>query len=149
MSLRLAEFLLTQNRGVPKKLTEVPLQTFQTCFAKNGDVLVIRYKDKQDVYLLCTKHTAGFAEKSRYHVNVQKPSTINHYNVNMGVVDGVDQDVEPYKCIRKSYSWFKKIGFHIIQRMVLNSRVMYCNANEKNTSILGFTKLLKNELLSE
>ncbi|KAJ8933120.1 hypothetical protein NQ314_014207 [Rhamnusium bicolor] len=65
MSLRLAQFLLTRNtyvtgtiranRGVPKELTEIPLKTFQTCFVRKGDILVIKYKDKRDVYLLKSK----------------------------------------------------------------------------------------------
>ncbi|KAF5277570.1 hypothetical protein FQR65_LT15946 [Abscondita terminalis] len=85
-----------------------------TCFARKGDVLPTRYNDKRDVYLLSTKLTAGFVEKSRYQASsssnnaIQKPSTIDHYNTNMGAVDAVDQDTEPYICTRKSYSWFNK-----------------------------------------
>lgn len=163
MSLRLAEFLLTKNtyvtgtiranRGVPKELTGIPLNPFQTCFVRKDDVLVLRFKDKRDVYLLTTKLTAGFIEKNRYqrsvsgYVSYQKPAAIEHYNVNMGSVDAVDQDIEPYDCTRKSYSWFKKIGLHIIQRMVLNARVLYTHSNEKDISLLAFTKLLIEGLL--
>lgn len=163
-SLRLAEFLLSKNtyvtgtirvnRGVPKELTETPLQTFQTCFVRKGDVLVIRYKDKRDVYVLTTKLKAGFVEKKRFHTStstnipIQKPKPIDHYNQNMGSVDAVDQDIEPYDCTRKSYTWFKKIGIHMIQRMVLNAKVLYSIAHEnKQVGVLEFTKLLCDDLL--
>lgn len=165
MSLRLAEFLLSKNtyvtgtirfnRGVPKELTETQLERFQACFVRKGDILVVRYKDKRDVYLLSTKLTAGFTEKSRYQskvsatVSIQKPLAIEHYNLNMGAVDAVDQDLEPYNCTRKSYTWFKKIGFHMVQRMVLNSKVLYINATGTQINVLDYTKTLIDDLLSE
>lgn len=164
-SLRLAEFLLTKNtyvtgtirvnRGVPKELTETHLETFQTCFIRKGDVLIARYKDKRDVHLLTTKHKAGYIEKNRFqpsisrNVPILKPNIIEHYNLNMGGVDAIDQDIEPYDCTRKSYTWFKKIGFHIIQRMVLNSKVLYTNAGGKEKTVLGFTKILIDRLLAK
>ncbi|KAK9711196.1 Transposase IS4 [Popillia japonica] len=55
----------------------------------------------------------------------KKPRHIEHYNQNMGAVDAIDQDVEPYNAARKSFSWFKKVGIHMLQRMILNSRVLY------------------------
>lgn len=165
MSLRLAEFLLTKktyvtgtirvNRGVPKELTEISLNKFQTCFVRKSDVLIIRYRDKRDVYLLSTKLTAGFVEKNRYqasvstHLLLQKPSAIEHYNTNMGAVDAVDQDIEPYNCARKNYSWFKKIGLHVVQRMVLNAKVLYIHANDKDISVLEFHKCLIDGLLAK
>lgn len=165
MSLKLAEFLLSRNtyvtgtirsnRGVPKELTTTPLIQNQSCFIRKGDVLIVRYKDKRDVYLLTTKMTGGFTEKPRFdrsvqsHIEIKKPAAIEHYNKNMGSVDGIDQDIEPYDCTRKSYTWFKKIGLHIIQRMVLNAKVLYVNATGQNKSILEFTKILIDALLTK
>lgn len=165
MSLRLAEFLLTKNtyvtgtirpgRGVPKELKEISLDPSQTCFIRKDDVLILRYKDKRDVFLLTSKHTAGFIERERYQPSVssvvmyQKPSPIQYYNVNMGSVDAVDQDIEPYDCTRKSYSWFKKIGLHVIQRMVLNAKVLYQHSKINDISVLAFTKLLIGGLLTK
>lgn len=164
LSVRLAEFLLTKstyvtgtirsNRGVPKQLTEIALNKFQTCFVRKGDVLLMKFKDKRDVYVLTTKLEAGFVEKRRYqtstasNISVQKPAAIEHYNQNMGAVDAVDQDIEPYDCTRKSYTWFKKIGLHVIQRMVLNAKVFYNHAHEdKQITAVDFIKTLTDKLL--
>lgn len=103
------------NRGVPKELTQINLNTSQTCFVRKNYILVLRYKDKRDVYLLSTKLTAGFIEKSHYQSSVstnvvlQKPSTIEHYNKNMGGVDAVDQDIEPY--VTKKIADLKKLVY--------------------------------------
>ncbi len=43
----------------------------------------------------------------------------------MGAVDAIDQALEPYNCARKSYTWLKKLGFHMIDKMVLNANVFY------------------------
>ncbi|XP_050305494.1 piggyBac transposable element-derived protein 4-like [Anthonomus grandis grandis] len=158
-SVRLCEFLLTKNtfltgtirsnRGVPKDLTLVPLERQQSCFVRKDMLLLVRYKDKKDVYLLTSKHTAGFCKKERYVVggNViyyNKPKHIEFYNQNMGSVDAVDQDIEPYSPLRKSYTWFTKIGTHLLHlviEMLLNSRVFYSQAHQNKVSMYKYTKL--------
>lgn len=155
-SVRLCEFLLTQNtyltgtirtnRGVPKALTEVPLNKQQSCFIRKDMLLLVRYNDKKDVYLLTSKHTAGFCEKKRYQVGgnivyYNKPKHIEFYNQNMGSVDAVDQDTEPYSPLRKSYTWFSKVGFHLLHQMLLNSKVLYSHAHDKQISMYKYTKL--------
>lgn len=164
VSVRLAEFLLARNtyitgtirtnRGVPKELTSIKLEPGQACFVRKGDVLLVRYRDKRDVYVLSTKMVAGFVEKttrptaSSRSVVLQKPHHIEHYNKNMGAVDAVDQDIESYCCARKNYTWFKKLGLHMIQRMVLNAKTFYAIAHKKDDMpVLEFEKLLCSELL--
>lgn len=102
LSVRLAEFLLSKdtyvtgtirsNRGIPKELVSTNLNKFQSCFVRKGDILVTKFKDKRDVYVLTTKLVAGFVEKSRYqtslasNIALKKPVPIQHYNENMGAV---------------------------------------------------------------
>lgn len=69
--------------------------------------LLVRYKDKKDVYLLTSKHTEGFCVQSRYKVGgklvlFKKLAPIEYYNQNMGSVDAVDQDLKPYNSLWKS-----------------------------------------------
>lgn len=137
--MRLGEFLLAQNtyltgtissnRGVPNELTKLPVETYQSCFIRKDMHLIVRYKDKKDVYLLTSKHHAGFFEKSRYMVGgklqtFKKPAHIEFYNQNMGSVDAVDQNLEPHSSLRKSYTWFTKVGLQLMLQMLLNSKVL-------------------------
>ncbi|CAH1967068.1 unnamed protein product [Acanthoscelides obtectus] len=162
-SVRLSQFLLTQgtyltgtirsNRGVPAQLTRIPLERYQSCFVRKDMQLLVRYKDKKDVYLLTSKHSAGFFEKSRYmvggkQVHFKKPAHIEFYNQNMGSVDAVDQDLEPYNSLRKSYTWFTKVGFQLMLQMLLNSKVLFCNAKDDfNISMYDYIKLCCNGIL--
>ena len=45
----------------------------------------------------------------------------------MGSVDQADQLLKPYSSGRKSLAWFKKLGLHFIDRMLLNSFIIYKN----------------------
>lgn len=144
------------NRGVPKELGELALQQYQSCFIRKGNTLIVRFRDKRDVYVITTKLTAAFVSKTRYQpttsrsLNVLKPSHIEHYNMNMGSVDAVDQDIEPYNCKRKNYTWFKKVGLHMVQRMVLNAKTFYSIANNQNhVPVLDFTKILWEQILEK
>lgn len=109
-------------------------------------LLLVRYSDKKDVYLLTSKHTAGFCEKQRYESGgkvfyYNKPQHIEFYNQNMGAVDVMDQDTEPYSPLRKSYTWFTKIGLHILHQMLLNSKIFDSQAHKKQISMYMYTKL--------
>lgn len=77
--------------------------------------LIVRYKDKKNVYLLTNKHHAGFFYKSCYMIggklhSFKKPADVELYNQNMGYIDVVDQDLEQYTSLRKNYTWFTKVG---------------------------------------
>lgn len=160
VSVRLVEFLLTRNtyvpgtirtnRGVPSELTHI-----QSCFIRKGDVLIVRCKDKKDVYVITSKLTADFVQKDQYSVAhkrvvvLQKPSHVDQYNLNMGAVDATDQDLEPYNAARKTYAWFKKVGIHVLQRMVLNAKVLYSVTNNKKINLKDFTLQLCDDILAK
>ncbi|GBM34559.1 hypothetical protein AVEN_77524-1 [Araneus ventricosus] len=75
LSARLVQFLLTRNtyatgtiqlnRGVPKELAEIELSERQSCFVRQGDMLLVRFRDRRDVYVLTTKLSATFVEKTQ------------------------------------------------------------------------------------
>lgn len=137
-SLRLAEYLLTRKtlitgvvragRGPPKELVDQPLSKRQSCFARKGNTLIVKYQDRSQVTVLTTKYEANMVEKCRVYFGnkvdfYNKPLHIDKYNTRMGSVDFADQMLEPYETNRKSLAWFKKIGIHFMFRMLLNSYI--------------------------
>ena len=137
-SIRLARHLLTRatdltgvvkaSRGVPECLKVQKLKPKQSSFMRNGDILVVKYEDRKPVYSLTTRYTAELVEKTKpFHVKVyfKLPLQINFYNEYMGSVDRADQLLKPYASGRKALAWFKKLGLHFIERMVLNSYMIY------------------------
>ena len=68
------------NRGVPAELKNFRLQPINSEFARNGDVLLVKFVDKRDVYVMSTKHTAATVTKSRINkerirIEFEKPTT--------------------------------------------------------------------------
>ncbi|MPC28607.1 PiggyBac transposable element-derived protein 4 [Portunus trituberculatus] len=132
-SLQLAEYLLERNtlttgtiRGNRVRLKMLPVKHWP-----RNNVLVTKFNDHRVVHVITTKYDGGFVEKTRHlrggdiEMVKKKPTVIQRYNEQMGAVDIVDQLLEPYDLTRKSTAWFKKLGIHMVSRMVLNARIIY------------------------
>ncbi|XP_050709301.1 piggyBac transposable element-derived protein 4-like [Eriocheir sinensis] len=145
-SLHLAEFLLERgtlttgtirpNRGVPPIMKNESLSRGQALFSRKDEILQVKFRDTKCVHVITTKYEAGFVERTRVLKGgkqefIKKPSPIQRYNEQMGAVDLVDQLLEPPDPTRKSYTWFKKLGLHMISRMLLNARTIYCNLHQQ------------------
>ena len=49
-----------------------------------------------------------------YRNAIQKPTSVNDYNHNMGGVDLVDQQLDSLDVLRKSYEWYKKLFLRLV-----------------------------------
>lgn len=69
----------------------------------------------------------------------------------MRSVDLVDQILERSNPTRKSYAWFRKLGLHLMVRVVLNSFVIFYNLHnyEKRSEFSTFIKMVVHEILGE
>lgn len=165
-SAHLAEYLLDKNtlttgtirqdRGVPDVIRRVNLKKSQSVFGREGVKLFVKYNDRGVVHVITTKYEAGYAKHTRFLKGgkqeiINRPLHIERYNEQMGSVDLVDQLLEPYEPTRKSYCWFKKLGIHMITRMVLNARVVYqiLHNVEVNIEYFEFLKTVIHEMLYE
>lgn len=155
-SVRLSEYLFSRstgirgtirvNRGVPGELSRSVVERGSTKFARRGATLCMKYADKKDVFLISTVEAAGFVEKTQNlpgnkRCAVQKPVTVCNYNLKMNGVDLIDQLLAPYDCTRRSHAWFKKVGFNVLQRMLINAFVRFNHKPGNNMRLKSFIKL--------
>ena len=153
-SVRLAEYLTTRktglrgtiraNRGVPAELKGKNMNPISSAFIRHDNMLIVRFCDKRDVYLISTVDKAGTLEKERFLPggnvsNYEKPTAIDTYNNTMSGVDKCDQIIAGVTCVRRTHAWFKKLGLHMLQRLLLNAHVLYCREQEK-IKFLDFTR---------
>ncbi|KAG5884948.1 hypothetical protein JTB14_032815 [Gonioctena quinquepunctata] len=75
------------------------------------------------------------------------PTIVNKFN--MGSVDAVNKDTEPYSPLRKSYSWSTKVALHLLHQMLLNSKDKYSNSHSKQMSMYKCTKLCCHGILAK
>lgn len=85
------------------------------------------WKDKRDVIFISSEFGPEMVEiqGSRRVLNI--PKAISEYNKNMGGIDRADQLLSYYNCEHKSLKWYKKLGIHIFQMMLINSYLLHNN----------------------
>lgn len=67
----------------------------------------------------------------------------------MSGVDYHDQMLAYYPCRRKTLRWYKKLGIHVFQTMLLNSYYMYNSQNENKMSPYDFRLNIIEQLLGQ
>ena len=131
----LSKFLLDHNTGsvgtvrktrrnMPKFDSAKKIERFKT-----DDIMVMKWTDKRDVYLLTTEHKGELKEtdKTNYRTGqkVKKPDVVIAYSENMGLVDKCDSQISMLECMRKSVKWYKKLFFHFLDLAVLQAYNSY------------------------
>lgn len=108
--------------NVPNKL-----QKGEISFRSTETLLCIQWQDKREVWMLTSLHSADIVQTVKLDQNyrLKKPSCILDYNHSMGAVDKTDMVSSTIKCIRKSYKWYKKFFFHLLDVSIWNSYVLY------------------------
>lgn len=91
-------------------------------------VSVRKESQKKQVILLFSAATPTTSEKRKRGTNemVEKPDIILEYNRYMGGVDVADMMLYTYLDERRTVKYWKKVVFHIMSRMVVNSYILYC-----------------------
>ncbi|XP_048012364.1 piggyBac transposable element-derived protein 4-like [Megalobrama amblycephala] len=122
-------------------------------FKENGSQLAVKWHDKRDVHVLTTVHPTGMAATGKLdHITGQakmKPVCVLEYNKKMGAVDKADMMTGFLECTRKSTKWYKKIFFHLLDMVLLNSHIVYWQITGKEITSLQFRTNLMRGLLKE
>ena len=115
----------------------------QSVARDNGKVMTICCMDKKPVGVLSSKHNGSMIEISRRkkgghgEIEVFKPACICDYNQHMSGIDRMDQMISYYPCSRKSFKWWKKLLFYVLEISIHNADVLY-NLRGKKMSLYDF-----------
>ena len=117
---------------------------------RRGPVYMSKWKEKREILMLTTNHHHRMVNctSSRGH-NKLKPMCVHDYNTNMGGVDRSDQILSYCSTPRKTIKWYKKVFFHLLDIVVMNSYVLFKKlSKQKELRILKFKDALIGELAS-
>ena len=147
-----------------KDLVATPVEKSQSIFYKptkapNNEMLGCKFRSAKDkagnkpkiVDMLSTYHQATCVEIGGNDADgnlLQKPSLIRDYNLHMGGVDRVDQQLHNVSPLRKNYKWYKKLAIRIIMQMLLNSQKIYVATTGKKITFLEFLKTIAQEWIT-
>ena len=134
------------HQGLPKAVSKTKLtKRDQIVFCRKGNLLVLKWKDKRDVYILTGIHKADSVvslKRTYKGEKIRKPEAIFIYNLYMSGVDLTDQFLASYSFLRRSVKWSKKLFIHFINMVMLNAYMLYKHyAKENSQAVLsGYCK---------
>ncbi|KAE9546596.1 hypothetical protein FO519_010192, partial [Halicephalobus sp. NKZ332] len=89
----------------------------------NHGVLLLKWKDKRDIFMLSTKHDGSWN-------NERKPLVVEDYNKMKGFVDLSDQMAAYTPFVRKTAKWYMRLFFHLVtQTALVNAWILYTQRN--------------------
>ena len=118
------------HKGSCKKEDEHGLKPGEMCFRRNDKLLFLKWKDKRDVYILSSIHTANKATKIQRNFRgeqITKPVPVLEYNKYMFGVDLADQYLQYYQFLRKTVKWSKKFFIHCLNMVIINAFILHKN----------------------
>lgn len=142
--------LRKDRKGSPKDIMQAKLKRGQTMAKYLDGVMIGKWFDKRDVTYISTEFKNEMeVVKNRRGVEKEKPLPIIHYNNNMGGIDRRDQLMAYYPVERKTLRWYKKIGLHIIQLLLINSHILFNKFSGKKMTLQKFRIAVLEKLLPE
>ena len=109
-------------KGNPRDIVKKKLKKGESVWKRSDDVVVCKWKDKQEVLTMSNKQTVEMVPVTNKRGQLTtKPNTVRDYNNGMLGVDRFDQMLSYYQGLRKCIRWYKKIGVHFLDIFLRNS----------------------------
>lgn len=126
--------LRISRKHTPIDVTRATLRKGETVCRYSKGVMIGKWRDKRDVVYISTEHVNTVVTyRDKRATEKSKPQAILQYNKFMGGVDRQDQYLSYYPFIRKTVRWYKKLGIHILQLLLINAHFLYAKYEKKKT----------------
>lgn len=142
----------SNRKGIPQSIKDITLkQRGETVVSHNGPLTVTKYLDSKPVLLLSTvsssENVVTGKKDPKTGTDIKRPSVVIKYNAKMGGVDRSDQMIAYSKIAVKTLKWWKKVFFHMLSMVVLNSYIIY-KASTTETKPMLF-RVFRRKLVSQ
>jgi len=137
-------------KGMPALSAKLKVGQTESQHTKN--MLVVRWKDRRDVFMLTTQFEDKMVHvgKSDHQGNaILKPVAVMHYNESMGPIDKTDMLLSSVECVRRTIKWYKKLFFHLIDLSLLNAYSAYKTCTGLKISLADFQFQLIREIFTK
>ncbi|XP_060810815.1 piggyBac transposable element-derived protein 4-like [Amyelois transitella] len=132
---------LRKNRkGLPKKVIQEKLKKGEMIAMENSDgILVLKWKDKREVFALSTKHSIGFVScKSKRNPN----KTVLKHKCSIDLSDQLASYSSP---ARRNIRWFQKLAVDLLfSTAVTNAYITYKKHKNLHSKTYTITKFREN-----
>lgn len=135
-----------KRKNNPKDLLAIKLKNDQTDARYSHSITIGKWKNKREIEVLYISNEFN-NRIIEYANNKKKPAPIFHYNKHLGRVDHKDQINSYNACERTELRWYKKLGLHFIQLMLLNSYYLHQKYSHDKLSFYKFRLSVLEKLL--
>ena len=114
----------------PEMRPQKDREVFTSKFGFRKDMMIASYvpKQKKAVIMLSTMHSDASIDETTG--DKQKPSVVTFYNSTKGGVDTADKKCAATSCSRRTNRWPMSLFYSLINKVCLNSLVIYVWNNE-------------------
>ncbi|XP_017795982.1 PREDICTED: piggyBac transposable element-derived protein 4-like [Habropoda laboriosa] len=118
-------------KNMPGDFVKAKLKKGECRIRSCNGILALKWKDKQDVHILSTKHeSVEMTEQNGSQLTPTfKPKCIVDYNRGMIGIDRKDQILAGFPVMRKYLKGYRKIFSHIFDMALFNSYILYNKNN--------------------
>lgn len=141
----------SNRKGMPKfrqKMSKGEVEHFN-----NNKMLATKWHDKRDVHVLSTVHSGNMVPTGKVDYatgeSITKPLCVVEYNKKMGSVDNLDKRNTFVDSARKTFKWYKKLFFYVLDVAVFNSYVVHKQITAQDLTYPQFRENLACQLLEE
>lgn len=139
MNCYLTGTVMTNRTGLPigLKAKQRAMKKGDIFSYRQGNTLVLSWKDKRPVTMLSTKSTGSKEETTNVPSKwpnlppTPKPNVVLDYTKHMGAVDRSDHFVSSYQFMRKTKKWYRKMFFWLLEVSIINSYLLYKDTQTK------------------
>jgi len=118
--------LRLNRKNTPVEVKQAKLKKDETIARYSNGVVIGKWRDKREVAYISTEFKNNMVVSSnKLGHNKTKPEPIVNYNKFMSGIDHQDQMQSYYPSTRKTIRWYKKIGIHTVQMLLMNSFYLY------------------------
>ncbi|KAL4125798.1 hypothetical protein QTP88_010038 [Uroleucon formosanum] len=143
-SVELAQYLLNNKTYCTGTLREMIQR-----FTQEG-TCIMKWRDRRDVLVISTEYDGTLVEEINKKGNqITKPKAILQYNKFMGGIDHSDQMLSYYSCEHKTMRWYKKLGIHILQIILVNSQNLFNRYSGSKLNLYEFRLSVIETLIKE
>lgn len=115
-----------------------------------SNILVLKWKDKRDLYILSTKHNSEMISIDHHCKYIKKPKVVIDYNLDKSPIDLSDQLSSYSNPLRCSIKWYKKVVLDTLLNIgVVNSLVLFNKEINSKMTITAFRTILVENLVKK
>ena len=109
--------------------------------------MIVRWRDKRDIFLISTKHSAEMVQVRKKNVVCDKPMVVVDHNRKKCALDLSDQMIAYSTPHRRTLKWYIKLALELLlNTLISNAMILHRQATNTKIKVSDFRMALAMQL---